>query len=143
VPYLNVVKFCSPTNSLKCAPDVVYKNLDGTSHINWNETTSPRILLADGIIILFYLTKLEEKPALSVYVDINGHKKPNVLGRDVFHFSFYSATSEFLPTGVNGKFDEETGRYQKMSPEQIRQCASGSGMSCGAMIVLDGFKMNY
>jgi len=143
--YLNVAKFCSAKErGTKCSPDVTHKWKNGGTHSNWNKQPSPRIILADGTVILALLNATAG--AMSLYVDLNGAKKPNVIGKDTFHFTCFSYSGEFLPTGINGSdFDSEAGEYTKNTYEVIKSsCADGgSGLDCSALIVMDGFKINY
>jgi len=106
-------------------------------------------LLADGTSLNFSIHTFAEgatSAALHINVDINGHKKPNVHGRD-FHnmFRIFPQTNEALPVGINTTtHNENTGTYKKASYEEISQrCTSGEGSICAAKILLDGFKMNY
>ena len=85
------------------------------------------------------------KSCFAFDIDINGHKKPNIVGYDVFSFSMYPQTSEFLPHGVNGGYDSQAGKYKKLTEEEIIQnCGGGgNGGTCAARVVADGFKINY
>ena len=82
-----------------------------------------------------------------LYVDINGHKKPQIYGRDAFAFVFFPQTGEFLPHGINveGEYNEETKSFRKQTKEEIiAGCNPPDGLHhCAARIVMDGFKMNY
>jgi len=82
---------------------------------------------------------------LDLHFDVNGHKKPNVIGYDLFSLDFYPYTGEILPCGINeDTFNEETGEYVKPTPEEItNKCTGGSPWACTAKVVQDGFKMNY
>jgi len=82
---------------------------------------------------------------LELYVDINGHKKPNTIGRDLFDFNFYPQTGEFLPFGTNvdKTFNEETQTFNKYDEEFINTNCTTQGWTCATKIVTEGFKMNY
>jgi len=131
IPYLNVLKFCPSDNSVKgCAFDGVVKRKNGTNWVNLNEINHPKVLLADGSLILiqFY----NDGSGVDFYPDVNGHKKPNVIGRDVFYFQIKQNGGVFFPGG-GGSTREAI----------VENCKNGTGMACAAMIIQDGFKMNY
>jgi len=151
LPYLNVVKFC-PAGEIGCFPDVMYKRKNGNDFQNISKSPAPRAMLADGTNMVFitefnYVDK--KRRAYEFYIDINGFKKPNTTGYDLFSFLFFPQTGEFLPQNINieGRFDEETGAFVKRTAEEINaDCLSSSnssGWSCGAKVIQDGFKMNY
>ncbi len=78
-------------------------------------------------------------------IDINGSKGPNVVGRDVFWFTFYgSGNSETTPAGVkttnanNGKFVPECQGYSK---EDLKNYCNEYGSCCAAYIMANGWKV--
>jgi len=142
-PYLNTVKFCSAQDAVRnCFPNVVYKNLNGSDWGNLNGSQNPGIVLADGIICRF---KILNSRIIEFIVDINGAKKPNKLGEDVFIFSLLVETGEFLPSGIYSSWDNEAGVYIKTSEEEVNTSCSrtGIGWDCAVRVVQDGFKINY
>jgi len=150
VPYLNVVKFCPTDKSVVgCLPDVEYGFVHGQSGVNYSAYERPQMLLADGSTMEIYFanTCLSRKiSCVDVHIDVNGHKKPNVIGRDVYGFSFYPVTNEFLPGGTVKEFDETLGKYKKTTSEELHAKCSEKGSSswgCAARVVADGFKINY
>jgi len=148
-PYLNHVKFCSATNpNTGCFPDVMYKFMSGDNFGNTANLNDPKVQLADGSMISFTLlaNTAPTRADINIYFDINGHKKPNTIGRDLFTFSMYKPTGEFLPSGViiDGTYDEATNSYAKRTKEEaLQRCKSSNSGNCAAAIVQDGFKMNY
>jgi len=152
LPYLNAVKFCPTDKSTTgCFSDAMYTWLDGSNARRISDDTRPQILLADGTSISIYMQSChvnESGTCLDWQVDINGGKKPNRVGRDYFVFSFFPQTNELLPLGVNkiGTYSSENKRFEKYTPEQaLETCKSGKNGSwaCTAVVVQDGFKMNY
>ena len=67
-----------------------------------------------------------------IYIDINGGKKPNVYGRDLFRFTRVPGKG-ILPSGYSG------------TDEDINQNCSktGSGEYCAAKIMRDGWEIKY
>jgi len=149
-PYLNVVKFCSAgeTSKEECFPSVTYKLLNGGDHYNYTNWRTPTIILADGSTILHgILSTTYALPMAYFAVDINGAKKPNIYGRDLFQFMVFPQTQELSPLGFYNlnAIDDTTGFFKKRSLEEIYEAcnANSTGSGCPARIVADGFKMNY
>ena len=69
----------------------------------------------------------------SVFVDINGTKKPNTFGKDVFIFDFYENTVK--PRGANQNMETLNNNCSLN--------ATGSGEYCTAKIMKDGWEINY
>lgn len=67
---------------------------------------------------------------LSIYVDINGEKKPNVIGKDVFVFT-YTMERGLLPAGRDRAISTLKGN-----------CPSGNGMWCLERIIRDGWSLD-
>jgi len=128
------------------------KLLSGANWTNLNTRKHPKALLADGSIIEFNFGNACITNAgwcLATQIDINGAKKPNAVGRDVFQFNFYSQTGEFFPSGIyrDDTYDKDTNTYVRRTAEELRdECNSEvkvGGWSCAARIVADSFKINY
>jgi hypothetical protein len=102
------------------------------------------VLLKDGMGVVFevFQTMLNpdcaspqygDLPALSsvcgsIFVDVNGAKPPNVLGKDLF--SFYLTTKGIIPRGTA----QQTGDYSfDNSCKNATQ--SGKGYSCAAWVI--------
>jgi len=152
LPYLNVIKFCPSDNSVTgCFAQGTYKRLNGANWSDFDTTPYPKVLLSDGISIQFLLESdcfEREGRCLSWDVDVNGGKKPNMLGADSFAFNFFPQTGEVAPNGLirAGSYDEETKTFEKIPLNQIHANCAGSqsnGALCAARVVLDGFKINY
>ena len=106
--FMKTTKICHTNKG--CFPDVKYKKIDGNYTSNWNERTdTSKLITSDGMSVFFYSygpvafndrgdsgALTETYGALSV--DINGFKKPNMAGRDIF--SFIIARDGIVPYGV-------------------------------------------
>ena len=67
----------------------------------------------------------------TVYVDLNGIKPPNTIGKDVFIFQVFFDKNIVRPFG-----------YDKTQAEINSNCSlSGAGVYCAAKIINDGWKM--
>jgi len=146
LPYLNHTKFCSASKpNTGCFLDFLYKHLNGTVFANFAKDIYPKAQLADGSSFQVSLYNDNVLPAV-VYIDINGHKKPNIMGLDTHGFGIYKQTGEFLPLGVymNNSYKEATNSFTKYTKEQVLQrCKTNNGHYCAAVVVADGFKINY
>lgn len=111
-PYLSITKDCSD-GTKGCFPaGVTYKFLGsamGGEAIYDNNTTAPRLILADGTLLLGWVDSADCKFSFGdsiglqnicgVYqVDINGFKGPNQHGKDLFRF--WITQYGLIPTGT-------------------------------------------
>jgi len=128
-----------------------YKGLDGGDSIlhNLDNTNLPSgncVSLADGAAICVPYGGMYSRSALwgdnyptwhpwvYVWVDVNGPKGPNIIGRDLFSFNLYS----------DGKIAESYLLYpDKIESDFEDKCQAGSYGGCFSKIVLDGWKMDY
>jgi len=83
---------------------------------------------------------------LCLYIDINGIKKPNTLGKDVFTFYIIKNSKKLLPASWDDGKNENpiTDRnVLKNGPSSFNyQCnKNGIGLWCGALIMQDGWKI--
>lgn len=92
VPYFQNITKYNYAKDLGYEDNLCWKNINGKK-IGWGVMTSDtRILfaLADGTVVFYprNTTDINGNPAYTrfFYVDINGSKKPNVIGKDVFMF---------------------------------------------------------
>lgn len=61
---------------------------------NWQSSSYRRLVTADGVQLLFWAANKDcsgswhgnSNPCAVIYADLNGEKKPNIYGRDVFMF---------------------------------------------------------
>ncbi len=103
-PYLNIIEYCG-SEKYKCWNNTT--TLTGGIFQHSSDKYYSKAILADGSAILTYvLDKTCTKNSGNVKeicgqmrVDINGQKKPNILGRDVF--SFHITKNRIIPTGTN------------------------------------------
>ena len=79
----------------------------------------------------------------SVYIDVNGLKGPNNIGRDVFYLYITNGKGPLLyPRG--GADEGGSGPWQNGSGNP-RECYSGSrdGNACAGRVMEEGWQMNY
>ena len=127
--FMKISKSCGGDGS-GCFPDDDYKTLDDDtdeSPINWNE--EPMYLLADGTAIDFYIYdencsttggQLKNELCGFLYVDIDGVKGSNTLGKD--YLLFHVAKSGIYPQGAQIT-EDNSANYGKSCFERGAGCA--------------------
>jgi len=135
---VSVTKICDGS---ACFPNYTsYKRMDNGSFSGFSQTKSA--VLADGQIITYLswanITPNCDSVGISqedgdnafgrVFIDVNGNKPPNVMGRDVFYFVLVNGKG-FVPAG-----SESTARCSSNS--------GNSGSACTAKVLREG-AMNY
>jgi len=154
LPHLNVVKFCPSDKSTDgCFADVMHTYVTGLPQgLNFNTMEYPQVSLADGVSMDFHFYEncfTNKGRCMSIHFDVNGHKKPAIVGRDLFNVNFYPQTGEILAYGMsnsNNVYNEETKTITKNSWETIVNNCDGKtkgGWNCSARAIGEGFKINY
>ena len=160
-PYLKT-NHCHYRATIKSSKGVMYRNITNDKEY---------VCIQDGVVI-FSTTNPNGYLGTMVYVDLNGMKGPNVIGRDVFTFLInrpvfksndYNTSSYRVvpkcPVGIStcfaGPYHVEKGNFWEGDTETlIKYCAEGSGSiytnqqegtSCAYMIEQAGWKIpkNY
>lgn len=126
---LQVVRVCDDGS---CFPDVMYKRLNGTNHLNYSKEGSnfASFVLNDGTLILFWsagICSITSKNCGFIYTDINGKKPPNQWGRDMF--GFILTPTNIIPFGIEG-YD-----YPFTSSCDRKQDPYLNGLGCTAWII--------
>lgn len=130
--YLKYQKTCGRNKG--CFPNVTYKSVTGNGYSKWEDDTTDRsrAILTDGTLIMFNKSAMlggNEGNYLyaQIYVDINGFKGPNQLGRDFFYF--YISPEKIVPAGA--KALEEKNEDQKFT----KNCIQQNGYACAAWVI--------
>ena len=130
--YLKYQKTCGRNKG--CFPNVTYKSVTGNGYSKWEDDTTDRsrAILTDGTLIMFNKNAMwggNEGNYLyaQIYVDINGFKGPNQLGRDFFYF--YITPEKIVPAGA--KALEEKNEDQKFT----KNCIQQNGYACAAWVI--------
>lgn len=106
--------------------------------------TAPKMVIVDGTILTFNGFSVDGKRAgVTIIADINGFKKPNRYGRDVFMFSI-QIKGGVLPYGV-GKLNRDGSeksfeRNFLMDGDDNRACKK-DGLYCAAVIMMDDWEI--
>lgn len=138
-PELKIARYCGNNTNEGCfAPNATYMYLKGTPFKNLDgDGTIAKIKLMNGEIIGVQdlsndCTTTVDTQCGTIYVDVNGERKPNQLGRDLFLFDVYSI-SGLAPSGKGQTaaiLDSECSR-------------EGNGIYCSFRILKDGMKILY
>ena len=130
--YLKYQKTCGRNKG--CFPNVTYKSVTGNGYSKWEDDTTDRsrAILTDGTLIMFNKSAIwggNEGNYLyaQIYVDINGFKGPNQLGRDFFYF--YINPEKIVPAGA--KALEEKNEDHKFT----KNCIQQNGYACAAWVI--------
>ena len=138
--YFRVVQNCSAEPS-NCFAVGEYKRLNGTTLeiFNYNKN---QYVLASGAGI--YATSNAGNGNVNFWIDVNGKKGPNIIGRDVFPLKVYNngvvddalcnSTSTIHPT-----YDEREQSYNDYCKGGNAACWWG----CFGKILNDGWQMTY
>ena len=129
--YLKYQKTCGRNKG--CFPNVTYKSVTGNGYSKWEDDTTDRsrAILTDGTLIMFNKSAMWGGGGnylyAQIYVDINGFKGPNQLGRDFFYF--YINPEKIVPAGA--KALEEKNENQKFT----KNCIQQNGYACAAWVI--------
>ena len=128
--YLKYQKTCGRNKG--CFPNVTYKSVTGNGYSKWEDDTTyrSRAILTDGTLIMFNLNALKNNSDnfyAQIYVDINGFKGPNQLGRDFFYF--YISPEKIVPGGARA--------LEAIFPDQKfdENCIQQNGYACAAWVI--------
>jgi hypothetical protein len=95
--HMQVSKYCG--HSKGCFPDIMYVSVKGANYNNWeNMSDRAKAILADGTSIMFNISAASSGTDAQIYVDVNGFKPPNQLGKDFFYF--HIKDSRVFPHGA-------------------------------------------
>ena len=127
--------------------DISYKCLNGricNTYGSYSNKSVPKIILNDGSMIIFDFLGNNYEVILT---DINGYKKPNTWGKDMFAFSI-QAEGGLRPYGLGaaipgGSFGDKMDRETIINSSNARACKKGKdGVWCVALIMMDGWQIN-
>lgn len=119
-----------------CFTDVKIKRLNGTDDRNIErQTRYYKVILSDGTMLALSGEELAATSNFEIWVDINGSKSPNTLGKDVFMFAIRNNKFEPYSTVSTGDM------INICSPFQNKDGAS-RGYSC-ANWVLQNENLDY
>ena len=161
--YFKVIKFDSERSGNEWQTD--YKYLNSNEEIN--EDDANVLYLSDGTELFMYLTPehwyLDRKNCEIIkslggrmcdhmgyiYIDINGDKSPNTLGKDLFTFYLAPNGNLYPYGGIDSAIMERqqeinsNSGYWRNYEGGICGSKQYDGWACAARIIENGWKMNY
>lgn len=133
LPYFNVAQICNTPQNCGYTSNKPYNFMDGTASTHTFSIDNLRIpfLTNDGIVYSFSVAGGNDALAENnIYIDINGAKKPNTWGKDVFIFVIVQGKG-ILPYGYN----HDDNRINS-------ECITGTGYSCAQKLISNGWKFS-
>jgi len=143
-PYLRVSKSCETQSNTSCGHEIKYRSNEGLKAFNLSNRY--KFYLADGTFVAMSVnnsgTGTGRHLNAAYLIDINGDKKPNIIGQDVYSFMHLMV---FQGRHIGGKllphciYDENA---QCTTEQAITNCNSeGPGLSCVYLIFSNGWKI--
>ncbi|MFA7658027.1 MAG: DUF6613 domain-containing protein [Candidatus Gastranaerophilaceae bacterium] len=149
VKYFKVIKNCDTTTK-GCYPNIVAYNFDGSSiGSGYDNLDTYRFITADGMSVQigsadlgcggfdYPLTRL----CMYLYVDVNGLKKPNTMGRDIFLFKI--AADKGIALYPNGGIKSSYWKSYNVCDYGYNGGTDKRGIYCAGRIMDDGWQMKY
>ncbi len=144
IPYLKVSKNCGIKTQNDCK--FAYNYLDNSGPYTHGSNVA-RFYLTDGVLIGVIAQNGESENALQktarIIIDINGDKKPNMVGKDIFYFTYY-IFYRTPDSNFNGKFMPWAYSYTRadLMNSNYNSCNKNSnGIYCTALILKDGWRI--
>jgi len=159
--YFKLAKDCGASydGNTKCLSDSYSGNYDGSGtrkDMNSKMSSWYKFITADGFGIALFTEGCQPNAAYigphyntniqcgGVYIDVNGPKGPNDVGRDIFGFYITNGNGPALyPYGGS-----ELGGAWRTDAGVIQHCYEGetgtdTGLDCAGRIIEEGWQMNY
>ena len=137
-PYMQIIKKCGTDTTGECEFNAKGLNGSTMSTIEHCNATSTKIFLNDGVEIMPCITT--NANYMQFYIDINGNKKPNVVGKDVFAFEYGLKTDNSIYKKLFPRFNYDT--VEDHIADQENRCNKNqNGLACASLIMVDGWQM--
>lgn len=137
IPYLNIMKNCQTENSGSC--NYKYQNRK-SGGIETFENFA-KFYLNDGSLIALSIENHGQAQTIGVWIDINGQKKPNKSGKDLFSFRYILNHNSYA--AYKGRFIPNCMSFNKnfCMNDSNSGCRSGDGLCCSALIVRNNWEI--
>jgi type II secretory pathway pseudopilin PulG len=142
-PYFIAAKNCDTTQN-GCWPNDEISYLNGS---NESVTDYAKIALPDGTFLALFVHDFLTNNHAHFYIDIDGYKGHNTFGKDVFIFtltpnSLYETSKHKITRSGFYPFGYGLERNELFDSSNGSGCVyAGSGSKCGALIMLDGWRI--
>ena len=145
VPYFSKLRDVEYTNFKDLGYEQIL-GIDGNPNTIIFNKFSEYLILTDGTIIGITIDNsgnqgTEENPIyistdLAFYVDINGKKNPNTVGKDIFLFTLVTD-----PEITSNRFRLYGCKYPRTTVLERCRSAEGGGRYCGCLMMMDGWEI--
>lgn len=138
-PHLIISRDCK--NSVTDSCNYNFKDFTGTEKALNSLWT--RFYLNDGAFIAMQTISGEDYKVIYFYVDTNGKRRLNTIGRDIFIFEYW-LENKLHPEWIGNllPFGHEYTREQLISNVNENACSTkGNGSYCAALIMKDGWQI--
>lgn len=140
VPYLSVIYKC-PLNSNE--PRCRY-TMYGLNKNQYNPgTNNYKFYLADGTLLFVFAQSDNNNKGVTILMDINGSKKPNRIGRDIYKVEYWIATNKATRQAQLNNITPAYFSYERstiLSNSNNDYCnKSKIGLACLAVIMKDSW----
>jgi len=130
-PYLKINKSCNNIDPTGICMASSYTSLDNQPYTIVGPYTG--LILANGTSLYF---KYGDATSSTIWIDLNGLKGPNVIGKDVHFVDVYTADGRVAPWLGS---DPST-----LCPSDLKTCANiNCGQTCGTRILNGDYATNY
>ncbi len=129
--------------------DILYR--DGTNAVSLTGKIPPILILNDGTWMFFSnlaATKEDSKNSkvnrgILIFVDTNGPKAPNTIGKDVHIMVIYFAKNSRLSFYRPGSYlpSEDSVTFKDKTREELLEGCKTTGKVCGTLIQADGWQI--
>ena len=135
---MQIIKKCGTDTTGECEFNAKGLNGSTMSGIENCNNTSTKFFLNDGVEIMPCITT--NANYMQFYIDINGNKKPNVVGKDVFAFEYALKTDNSIYKKLFPRFNYDT--VEDHIADQENRCNKNqNGFACASLIMVDGWQM--
>ena len=152
-PNLKIDKYCAPSTADCWSDDIL--GLNGNTHggIVNNRQGHNSFVVSSGYSVYYWLNASGKGGWF--FVDLNGTKKPNIIGKDIFTFLWYNTAGNGIKPGLFAdglccygkknptREDIISGEYNNPKTNWTTGACSknDTGVSCAALIQLDGWEI--
>lgn len=132
----------------KISAEIKYSRPNGSIEDNFTPFNSNALVVSTVDGMTFYFSSYINANYKGIVVDLNGYKKPNRFGRDLFMFSI-SPEYGLVPYGYKGTCDMGNA-YDTFDREYLKsarrygcskQAGETNGAFCSALIITDGWEI--
>jgi type II secretory pathway pseudopilin PulG len=137
--YLFILRDCKSSTEGNCA--YIFKDLTGKEQelsSNWT-----RFYLNDGMFLAMQCNATKDYKVIYFYIDTNGKKRLNVVGRDIFIYEYWLENNKHPEyVGRLLPYGSEYTREELISNSDENNCNNASnGNYCAALIMKDNWQI--